>query len=157
MISAIIARLYQDLKIRIVKANQIAPTPPLPYGVYNITSPYIKGVGQPDINAFQDSTGLYIKRKEQYLTTISFNIYAATNDEAMTKAIQIRNWFDLQGYYELQDQNLVVANLGNVENRTTFLVDSYEYKFGFDIQLRATSEDLQQIDWIEFVELEMEE
>lgn len=186
MISSIIAKLYQDLKIRIIQVNQTAKTPPLPYGVYNMTSPYIKGVGQPDVYTYVDENGWSMKSSDEYLMTISFNIYAATNNEAMEWVIKVREWFNEQGYYTLQDENLVVANLGNVENRTTFLVDSYEYKFGFDVQLRTNGErlignlvqeptpgdpnnpppgepgndpdkDPVNYDWIEYVELQMKE
>lgn len=156
-IKSIISQIYKDTGIRVIQANQNAPKPSLPYGVYNITSPYIKGVGREDINTYEDETGLYQKRVEQYLVTLSFNLYAPTNDSTIDLALQVRKWFLFLGQEFIQDQNIVVANVGNVENRTTFLVDSYEYKHGFDVQLRMTSEMIRQLDWIEFVEIEMEE
>lgn len=156
-IKALISQIYKNTGIRVIQANQNAPKPPLPYGVYNITSPYIKGVGMEDLSTYEDETGLYQRRFEQYLVTLSFNLYAPTNETAIDLALQVRKWFLFFGQAFIEGQNIAVASVGNVENRTTFLVDSYEYKHGFDVQLRLTDEMIRQVDWIEFVEIEMEE
>jgi len=81
---------------------------------------------------------LYLNYDEQYLTTISFNVYADKNETTIDNAIKLRQWFLFVGQDYLQDNGVAVVNVGNIENRTTFLVDSYEYKHGFDVQIRMT-------------------
>jgi hypothetical protein len=145
-IKSIIGRIYQDTGIRVIQANLTAPTPPLPYGVYNITSPYIKGVGREDVSTYEDETGLYLKRTEQYQVTISFNLYAKDSETTIDLATQVRKWFLFMGEEFIQEQNIAVIEAGNIENRTTFLVDSYEYKYGFDVQLRLSEEATRKIE-----------
>jgi hypothetical protein len=146
-VKSLTTRIYQDTGIRVVEANQKdAPIPSLPYGVYNITSPYIKGVGREDVSTYEDETGLYLKRTEQYQVTISFNLYAKDSETTINLATQVRKWFLFMGEEFIQEQNIAVIEAGNIENRTTFLVDSYEYKYGFDVQLRLSEEATRKIE-----------
>ena len=137
-IKNMIAKAYQDTGLRIIQANTTAPKPPLPYAVYNITAPYVKDRGQPNMTPQERDGELYLNYDEQYLTTISFNVYADKNETTIDNAIKLRQWFLFVGQQYLQDNGIAVVNVGNIENRTTFLVDSYEYKHGFDVQLRMT-------------------
>lgn len=137
-IKNMIAKAYQDTGLRIIQANTTAPKPPLPYAVYNITAPYVKDRGQPNMTPQERDGELYLNYEEQYLTTISFNVYADKNETTIDNAIKLRQWFLFVGQEYLQDNGIAVVNVGNIENRTTFLVDSYEYKHGFDVQLRMT-------------------
>jgi hypothetical protein len=152
MIKQLIANIYQATNLRIIQANQKAKTPKLPYVVYNVTSPYIKGVGLPEVNTYEDETGFYLERTEQYMLTVSFTFYGDDYNEVTEHARKVRTWFDFQGFDQLNNLNLVVSTLGNIENRTTFLVDSYEYKCGFDVQLRATDEQRSTVEWIRNIE-----
>lgn len=151
MISNIIAKLYQETKIRIVEANQLAPKPPLPHGVYNITSPYIDDVGMEDVSYTNADSSLQEKMQGQYKITVSFNFYASSNFETIDVAKQVRQWFLFFGQEFIQSQNIAVVSIGNIENRTTFLVDSYEYKYGFDVQLRLSEELLKDVDYFDRV------
>ena len=149
MINTIISKLYQDTKIRVIQANQTAPMPPLPYGVYNITSPYIDDVGMADVSYIDTGPSLQKKQVDQYKQTISFNFFAVDNETTMNLAKQVRQWFLFFGEDYIQSQNIAVVSVGNIENRTTFLVDSYEYKFGFDVQLRLSEELIKEVDYFD--------
>ncbi|QXJ39587.1 hypothetical protein BV455_02953 [Parageobacillus caldoxylosilyticus] len=154
MIEAIknmIAKAYQDTGLRIIQANTTAPTPPLPYAVYNITSPYIKEAGQPNIATREEGEELYLQYEEQYLTTISFNVYADKNESTIDWAMKLHQWFLFFGQDFLQENGIAVVNVGNIENRTTFLVDSYEYKHGFDVQLRMAQTAEMPTEWFNTV------
>ncbi|NNV04668.1 hypothetical protein [Brevibacillus sp. MCWH] len=154
MITAIknmIAKIKADTDITIIQANQTAPKPPLPYAVYNITAPYVKDRGQPNMTPQERDGELYLNYEEQYLTTISFNVYADKNETTIDNAIKLRQWFLFVGQEYLQDNGIAVVNVGNIENRTTFLVDSYEYKHGFDVQLRMTQNIEVKTDWFDTV------
>ncbi|KOP82006.1 hypothetical protein AMS60_05615 [Bacillus sp. FJAT-21945] len=152
-IKRIISQLYKDTNIRVVQANQTAPKPASPYGVYNITSPYIKGVGHENITYYDDNGELYQKHTEQYRVTLSFNLYAATNETTIDLAMRVRLWFLFFAQEFIEEQNITVIEVGNIENRTTFLVDSYEYKHGFDVQVRLTDEQSRVIDWFNNIEI----
>jgi len=156
-IEAIRKQIIQDTGLLVIPANTGKAVPSLPYAVMNVTSPYIAERGHPNETTYEDESGLYLKYDEQYRSTLSFTIFAADNQTTMDKAKAIRHWFLFFGQEFIQEQNVAVVNVGNTEDRTTFLVDSYEYKHGFDVQLRLSDELIKQIDWIETVELEMEE
>lgn len=153
VIKAMIARIKQDTGIMIIKGNTTYKPPPLPYAVYNITSPYIKERGRGSVTQYSDDTGSYEKRSEQYRMTISFNAYAEDNETTMELAFKLHQWFLFLGQTFLSDNNLAVYQVGNIEDRTTFLVDSYEYKHGFDVQLRLTDEQIRAIETIEKVNI----
>lgn len=147
IIKALISRLFQDTGIRIVQANQTAPKPPLPYGTYNFTSPYIKGTGQPDVSYIEAGEGLQEKLTVTYQVTISLNFYGSNNEITIDQALQVRQWFLFFGQDFIESQGVAISQMGNAENRTTFLVDSYEYKHGFDVQLRFSEELIKEIDY----------
>jgi hypothetical protein len=152
-IKNIIAQLYRDTGLRVIQANTTAPTPPLPYATYNITAPYIKERGKGNFSIYNDESNTYLKRDEQFKITISFNVYSDKNESTIDWAIKLRQWFLFFGSDFIRDLNIAVVNVGNIENRTTFLVDSYEYKHGFDVQLRLTEEQIRTIETIEKVNL----
>jgi hypothetical protein len=144
-IKDMIARIKQDTGITIIKANTTYKPPPLPYAVYNITSPYVKERGRGAVTQYSDDNGSYEKRSEQYRMTISFNVYAEDIETTMELAFKLHQWFLFLGQTFLRDNNLAVYQVGNIEDRTTFLVDSYEYKHGFDVQLRTADEQVRQL------------
>lgn len=156
-IKAINKQLRSDTGINVIQANSKGPVPALPYGVYNITSPYIKGTGREDSSYYESNNELNLNRYEEFRVTLSINTYGTTNENAIDLALQIRKWFLFYGEDFLSSLNVVLIEATAIENRTTFLVDSYEYKHGFDVQLRMIDIDNGIVDWIEKAEIEMEE
>ena len=144
-----IARIKQDTGIQIIKSNQKARPPTLPYGVYTVTSPYIKGNGNGSVIQFTQEENTFEKRTEYSKYTISFSFYADDNETTIETAMKVHSWFLFASLYFFQDREMVVAVVGNVQNRTTFVVDDYEYKHGFDVQLRETYEQTRLIEVIE--------
>lgn len=68
---------------------------------------------------------------------ISFNAYSNDLSECNSKALKAWEWFKFKGYYYLAYNNIVVVNVSNIQDRTVNIVDNYEYRKGFDIELRA--------------------
>jgi hypothetical protein len=149
----IIVRAIEDLGFEIIPANTTKPKPPLPYATYNIIAPYVKERGKGNISIYSEGSNTYLKQSEQYRMTISFNVYSDTNESTIELATKLRRWFLFLGSDFIRDQNVAVVNVGNIENRTVFLVDSYEYKHGFDVQLRLTDEQVRPIETIDNIEL----
>jgi len=152
-VKEMMAQIKKDVGIQIIKGNIEAPQPPLPYGMYNITSPYIKGRGRGAVTLHDDESGPYEKRTEEYKFIISFSIFGENTETAIGLAHKVRQWFLFLGEEFIREKDLVVSSVGNIQNRTVFLVDDYEYKFGFDVQFRAVDEQIRQIETIEKVEI----
>lgn len=152
-VKSIIVRAIEDLGFEIIPANTTKPKPPLPYATYNIIAPYVKEVGIGNISVYSDGGNTFQKQHEQYKITISFNVYSDTNESTIELATKLRQWFLFLGSDFIKEQNVAVVNVGNIENRTVFLVDSYEYKHGFDVQLRLTNEQARPIETIDNIEL----
>jgi hypothetical protein len=152
-IKSIIVQAIEDVGFEIIPANTTKPKPPLPYATYNIIAPYIQERGKGNFSIYNEGSNTYLKQDEQYRMTISFNVYSDTNESAIDLAMKLRQWFLFLGSDFIRDQNVAVVNVGNIENRTVFLVDSYEYKHGFDVQLRLTSEQVRPIETIETISL----
>ncbi|MEH6943389.1 phage neck terminator protein [Bacillus sp. JJ722] len=146
-IKSLIAQIYKDTGLRVIKAYQKGSKLALPYGVYNVTSPYIKDVGQENESYIDTGNDFLIIHEEQFKSVLSFNIYATNDETAIDLALQVRKWFLFLGQEYIQSQNIAIISVGNVEARTTFLVDSYEHKHGFDVQLRLTDEQSRQVDY----------
>ncbi|CAM4012640.1 LIC_12616 family protein [Mesobacillus zeae] len=145
IIKEVIARIKLDTGVQIVKGNTIAPQPARPFGIYNLTSPYIKGRGRGAVTQYKEGTSIFEKRTEQYKFTISFSFYAGNVETTIESAYKVHQWFLFLGQGFIRDKNMAVVSVGNIQDRTTFLVDEYEYKHGFDVQLRATSEQIRQL------------
>lgn len=140
MIEAIRKELLKDTGILVIPTNTTAKKPQLPYATINATSPWIDDRGYADTFIYSDENGSHMKRSEAYQMVFSINIYAVNDAVTIQIAKTLRNWFVSKGDSFLEELNLVVVTRGNIENRTTFLVDSYEYKHGFDVRLRGTDE-----------------
>jgi hypothetical protein len=147
MNSVIISQLYQDTKIRIIGANQKAPRPQLPFGTFNVTSPYISESNRP--NEWME--GDTLNWSKQYQQIVSFNFYGTTIEESIGKANEVRHWFLFFGRQFIETQNMAVLEITNIEDRTVFLEDSYDYKVGFDVRIRLSELLTQTVEWIETV------
>lgn len=150
-VKGIIEQLYKDTGIRIIKGNTTAPVPDMPYATYNLISPYLKDVGQESTTYEDTGDELLMKREEQYKTVISFNVYGDSDETAINLSNGLRQWFLFYGQEFIKAQNVAVVMVGDIQNRTTFLVDSYEYKHGFDVQLRLTDKQEKAIDYFDRV------
>ena len=152
-VKELITQIKKDIGIPIIKGNTKAPAPNPPYGMYNITSPYIKGKGRGAVTLHDSESGPYEKRTEEYTFTISFSIFAENTETTIGLAHKVHQWFSFLGEEFIREQGFVIASVGNIENRTTFLVDDYEYRYGFDVQFRTVDEQIRQIETIEKVEI----
>lgn len=138
MLIELFTKICEDTGILMVQADQEgARVPPLPYGVYKATSPYIKGKGRGNTSYTGDAVSAQEIYTEQPLMTISSNLFAQSGDEAMNLAMRLHEWFLFIGSEYLESEGIAIRRLEDVQNRTTHLVDHYEYKYGFDVQLRT--------------------
>lgn len=137
--SALIPTITTFCGVPIIAADQTGDKPDGPHATFKITSPYIKGVGQPEQTAIQGDT-FKIQYAESYKIIYSFTAYDFDDDASMDLAQKIHDWFAFFGSDHLDNNNIVVAEQSGVGNRDAFVVDGYERRNGFDVTLRVTRE-----------------
>lgn len=71
---------------------------------------------------------------------ISFNCYSDDIAECLEKAYQAWDYFKHGGNDLLALENFVVFRVEDIMDRTVALGDKYEYRYGFDVELRFLHE-----------------
>lgn len=154
LVKSIRKQLATDTNTTIIRADQLGDIPKLPYATYKVISDR-KSVGQEDVLHVDNAAALVETRTQERNSTLSFNIYGTSHDNAYEVASQLRKWFEWRGSLFLDDVNIAVVKLTDVTNRTTFLLDSYDEKWGFDVIIRYLEIDEHEIDYFDKVEVEM--
>ncbi|WP_342441240.1 hypothetical protein MHB65_17950 [Lysinibacillus sp. FSL K6-0075] len=147
-------QLAEDTALTIIRADQTGDVPKLPYATYKVIGDR-KGVGQEDVSQVSKPNTLSETRVQERNATISFNTYGTSHDNAFEVATQLRKWFEWRGSLFLDEINVAIVNITDVTNRTTFLLDSYDEKWGFDVIIRYLEIDEHEIDYFDKVEVEM--
>ncbi len=148
----VVSGLYQYLSIPVILANQVSPESELPYIVYSVTSPYIKGNTLGHFSHSVDKKGNLIEtRSEQAGMTISFTACSQNRvtdggsriwgeDEAMDLAERAQGWFLHAGRRYLSP-DIVVDSVENAASRSVLMIDEEANRYGFDVLLRYIRED----------------
>ena len=156
-IKAMIEVLSAHTGILIVKTDQQgAKQPPLPYGQYKVTSPHIKGRGRGHVTQYTEAERVYERLTTQPLMSISFSFFHIDEESSRELAVQTHGWFQFAGGLHFIDEGIAIGRLGNVENRTTHIVNHYEYKHGFDVQIRSEHHIDREMEWIEKANIQQE-
>lgn len=143
-----------DTSITIIRADQLGKLPSLPYATYKIIGDR-KGRGRENLSHTNQPDALIETRSQERNATISFNVYGTSHDNAYEVASQLRRWFEGRGSFFLDALDVAIAIISEVGNRTTFLVDSYDEKWGFDVIIRYNETDEYEIDYFDKVEYEV--
>lgn len=152
----LVGRLYRVLMTPVVP-NDDSPRPEKPFLAYTITSPYIPQAAPPVIGYEDlevDGESWVRKQRTEYPTVVfSFTAVAGTMADSYTLALDAREWFALRGRQALKDQEVIVARIGSVQDRSLILDETEaEYRAGFDVVLRVCSRVSIDIETIEMVE-----
>lgn len=143
----------------IVPQNSMAPRPPYPFVTYNWIVPYIPEPGQPSLTGAvvedEEETEWYKEtRTEQVGMTLSVNAYGGDTGETADTIMKAFRFFEFDRRDELRSFGVVVVDLSAMQDRTLSLDGGgYEYRLGFDANLRTTSMISRLIDMIETVEI----
>lgn len=152
-IKSIIKEIREKTGVNLIRANQNGDMPDLPYATYNIISSFVKGTGREDESHHDTGDELVQRRFMEIRFTLSISAYGKTEEITIETANAIRKWFLFYSDLFMNEINVAVIDVGSIGNRTAFLVDSYEYKHGFDVQLRFTETDDIPVDYFDKVEL----
>jgi hypothetical protein len=133
----------------IIMADQMGERPKVPHATYKLTTPYGKAVGQAEETGVVINGEYKLQRLSDYKTTISFTAYAMDDDDSVTLAQEIYDWFSFAGVDVLQSIGVAVADQTDVINRDAFVIEDYERRNGFDVILRVPYQQLKDIEWID--------
>lgn len=155
LIKAIRNQLSIDIGLTIIRADQLGDLPSLPYATYKMISDR-KGFGRENVEHIDQTNALVEQSSQERNVTISFNVYGTSHDNAYEETKKLRKWFEQRGSLFLDDINVAIADISEVTNRTTFLIDSYDEKWGFDVIIRYNESDQFEIDYFDKVEINVE-
>lgn len=133
----------------IIMADQMGERPEVPHATYKLTTPYGKAVGQAEETGVVINGEYKLQRLSDYKTTISFTAYAMDDDDSVTLAQKIYDWFSFAGVDVLQSIGVAVADQTDIINRDAFVIEDYERRNGFDVILRVPHQQLKDIEWID--------
>lgn len=133
MIHVLTTRMKQVLNCEIVKSNQVHKKPSYPYVSFTITTP-IHAEGGTYCEA-EDGT-----RYRDLLQTWSITVQSNKDNEANELAMKAFDWLQVQGSLELNDNDIVVADVRDITNRDNMISIEYEYRYGFDVDFRMRHE-----------------
>ena len=154
LIKAIRNQLATDHGLTIIRADQSGPIPALPYATYKVIGDR-KGFGRYTTDYSDEESALIEKNNQTRNATISFNVYGTSHDNAYEVAQQLRKWFDMRGSLFMDEINVATVSIEEVNNRTIFLTDSYDERWGFDVIIRYQDSDELEIDYFDQVESEI--
>lgn len=129
----VVKNLKKYLGIPIVESNQNAKMPKMPYGRYTITTPLTANQGT--YGEYEDNTA---RKPIKQIWSLTFE--ATTNEEALRYANEARSWVDYVGTTVLNDNDVIVENVGAVGYRGNLLTVDYQHSQGFDITFWAYDE-----------------
>lgn len=125
----------------VIWSDNTLQVPPKPYTTVSATSKIYEHQNHYDEQV--DDVRYQVRSFKQ---TLSFNVRGVNTQVEFLRqprelANTIRRWFLIYATPLLDKLNVAVVSIGEVGDRTTFLVDSYDYKVGFDVDLRMVQTD----------------
>lgn len=133
--STIVRGLRQALGVPVIQLNGGGDIPTGAFFTYNFPDGFGRdGEGLP-ITTQQDGKLL---RQEAVTITVSFLSYADSVDDSLLNGLRARDWFKTAGYQALKALDVVVVEIGELQNLDINIEDEWERRQGFDVELRAT-------------------
>ena len=139
--------------VTILRADQSVKMPSYPYATYKELStnvePWVSNIKTRSYNPTDKI--VTITENETSETTISVNVFSDKHAEAKQKIEILRFALKTNAVNKkASDLNftIILGNL-NIQDRTIFLESNYEYRFGFDFILRATTPQVETFNSIE--------
>ena len=146
--STVVKNLKIYLGCPIVRANQTAKMPDMPYGRYTITTPATANNGT--YGEYEDG-----KARKPVKQIWSLTFESEKYEEAVNLANKARSWFEYVGQIVLTDNDVIVESVGAIGDRSNLLTVEYQYSYGFDVTFWAYDEiEIPEGEVIESVELD---
>ena len=167
MRNAMVEKLWDYLGCPVVLADQVQPEAPFPFVIYSVTTPYIPDNTMGDYRTLPDGEDSAVVRRVMPTATFSFTCcsmnrmgeggtFVSGADEAYELADEAMGWFLHTGYMDISALGITVVEVGQVQDRTTLVIDEAARRFGFDVQIRYTREDTLNVPSIKKVTIKKE-
>lgn len=167
MRNAMVKKLWDYLGCPVVLADQVQPEATFPFVIYSVTAPYIPGNTMGDYRTLPDGEDSTVVRRVMPTATFSFTCcsmnrmgeggtFVSGADEAYELADEAMGWFLHTGYMDISALGITVVEVGQVQDRTTLVIDEAARRFGFDVQIRYTREDTLNVPSIKKVTIKKE-
>ncbi|MCM3143043.1 hypothetical protein [Brevibacillus sp. MER 51] len=151
--SAIVQPLTAHLSLPVIEMNGGGDMPKHAFLTYDFSGP-------------EDAHGFPIEYQEgnnlRHVGTVSFTVsflsYADDKATSIENAIRARDWLKRDGRELLKDRvNVIVTEIGTIENRDVLIVDDWERRQGFDVTFRTIDETVSEFIAIEKANVKGEE
>lgn len=164
--NTLVSSLAAALGLPVLLSDQVQPEAEVPFIVYSVTAPYAStgelGDHTQTVIENEDGTEALIdNRREQPSATFSFTAcsenrwdgeeYVYGDDEAQSITEKAIGYLLQGGYNDLSNKGIVVAEVTNVGNRTTLVIDEAARQYGFDVRVRYTKDDQRRDDILQNV------
>ena len=143
----IVKGLHAYTGLKVVDTDNNHNRPERPFYSYKITSIKTNANGEgnysSDFPTSLDERFKYDYREKVELqpqVVISFNCYSDDIAECMDKIYLAWDYFKHGGNDLLALDNIIVVSTEEITDRTVVLGDRYEYRYGFDVELRFLHE-----------------
>ena len=131
--STVVKNLKEYLGCPIVRANQTAKMPAMPYGRYTITT--LATANNGTYGEYEDG-----KARKPIKQIWSLTFEADNYEDAVNYANKARSWFEYTGTTVLNDNDVIVESVGMIGDRSNLLTIGYQYSYGFDVTFWAYDE-----------------
>lgn len=133
------------MKLKVINMNGGGKMPPTAFMTYSFSPGFGDARGFPVYTEEEDK----LVQRETVLFTVSFLSYADDNAISTYNALRAQDWFKTAGRDDLKVLDVVVVNIGSIENRDILIGDEWERRMGFDVDFRTANVAIQPLDWIE--------
>lgn len=129
--------VYEDTGLFIVDTDNNNRKPKYPFYSYKITTLQLDNnqEGAVHIEFVNDTANETMQLDSKMI--LSLNAYSDTADEAYSKALRLWEYFKFRGKLYLYNGNIAVVNISDIQDRTIYIADKFEYRYGFDVNLRV--------------------
>lgn len=154
--NVIVKGIQESTGLPIVPTNSVDNRPIAPYHSYNFITPYAPRDSPITwVTTDKDEGNVMVTRGELPSITLSLLTHsnAETDIECMQEAFELRKWFYHDGNDKLKRMGIVITNIGAIQDRTILQNETeYQYRVGFDVQMRVINKTANVVSTIEEVE-----
>lgn len=142
-------KLAEHLQLKVINMNGGGKMPATAFVTYHFSPGFGDARGFP----VYAEEGELLVRRETVLFTVSFLSYADDHAVSTYNALCIQDWLKTIGANHLKDLDVVVVNIGSIDNRDVLMGEEWERRTGFDVDFRTVNVASQPLDWIDKVNI----
>lgn len=133
-----LSRLEKYVECVCVPSNTTEQMPAYPYISFTVINTETQKGTYAAATEVRDGKEVKVLYK-QMLQKWSLTVQSNNEEEAMHKALLISDFFAEAGRLDLEDNGIIVADIGAIVPRDNFLTIEYEYRKGLDVTIRLNN------------------